>query len=104
MGYRSERAQASVFSLAWIAIAGLCMIGVIHVGTATRDAAMARTAADAAALAGAAAGSDAALDAAQRNEAEIIELHRDGMFVVVVAQVGRATAEARAERVLEVVP
>lgn len=104
MGNRSERAQATIFSLAWIAIAGLCLIGVMHVGNASRDAAMARTAADAAALAGAAAGSDAALEAAQRNEAEVVELRRDGMFVTVVAKVGRSTAEARAERVLEPLP
>ena len=98
--YSQERGQATIGALMWLGVAGLCIVGVLRVGAATQDSAMARTAADAAALAGAADGSAAAIEAARRNEAEIIELRRDGWFVTVVVRVGNATAEARAERVV----
>lgn len=87
-------------SLMAIGVAAALALGVARVGEAAIDDARAASAADAAALAGAAAGPAASERAAQRNGGTLISVKVRGAITSVVVQVGIATAEAHAERLL----
>lgn len=95
----SERGQAVLGAVVWIVLVMVLALGLARVATAARDEARAATAADAAALAGAAAGDAAAEEAANRNGATLISITHFGEQVQVRVRIGRALADARAERV-----
>ena len=83
-----------------LGVTAVLLFGMAAVGEAAVDDARAATAADASALAGAAAGRDAAIEAASLNGAELVLFSRRGDITSVVVRVGRASAQAHAERLL----
>jgi hypothetical protein len=81
------------------ALVGLCcvaLLALVPVARTLDDRARARTAADAAALAGAADGERTAREVAVANDADLLEIDRNGDEVVVQVRVGGVEAYARA--------
>jgi hypothetical protein len=95
MGER-DRGQAVPIVIGVVAVLGAMVVGIGRFAVDLRDAAQARTAADAAALAGVAGGPDAAREMASANGAALVSINEDGDDVIVVVSVGRARASARA--------
>ena len=83
-----------------LGVTAALLVGIAEVGEAAIDDTRAATAADASALAGAAAGQDAAIEAAARNGAKLVLFSRLGDITSVIVRVGRASAQAHAERLL----
>jgi hypothetical protein len=80
-----------------VAVAGLAVVALGHLGAATVERARAGGAADAAALAGAVDGRGAAADVAALNGGSLVSFESRASIVEVVVRVGDATARARAE-------
>lgn len=104
-GHREAGQVTPLIAVGLVVMAAIGVV-VVAVGGVISDRATARTAADAAALAAAAhldpTESDAAAaHFARANGAELLSIHRQGHQVEVEVRVGRATARARAEAVLE---
>jgi len=96
----TDRGQAVLGAVVWLVLAAVIVLALSELSRATGNRVRAQTAADAAALAGAA-GTDAdAREAAERNDAVLITLTREGEEVQVTAEVDGASATARAERLL----
>jgi hypothetical protein len=94
---REHGQVAPLVALVVAAVGGL-VLGLGRLGAAAVDRAQARTAADAAALAGAADGRDAAEEVAAANGGRVVWFRRLGVRTGVMVEVGRAQAEAWAER------
>lgn len=95
---RTERGQAVLGVIIWLAIAAAVIVGIGRVGSAAIDDTRAATAADAVALAAAAADDAAGNDAAARNNAVVVRLERSGNEVQVWVRVGRSEVVARARK------
>lgn len=94
-----------LIAVAMVVMAAVAVV-IVAVGGVVADRAVARTAADAAALAAAAETDPRRSDmAAERlataNGAKLVSIHRHGLQVEVEVRVGRASARARAEGVIE---
>lgn len=95
---RGDRGQATPLWAIVIVLAGLVLVPLALLATATIDRARAQNAADAVALAGALDGEDTARSIAAANGARLIEYRRAGDTVEVVVVVGDRRATARAVR------
>jgi len=91
-----DQGQALPIVIGVVAVLAVLMVGIGWFGVGLRDAAQARTAADAAALAGVDGGRTAAASLAGANGGGLVSFSVVGDDVIVTVRVGRATATARA--------
>jgi hypothetical protein len=91
-----DRGQAVPIVVGVAAVLAVLAVAIARFGAGLHDAARARTAADAAALAGVEGGRSDAAALAAANGGVLESFRREGDDVVVVVQVGRARASARA--------
>ena len=92
----TDRGQALPIVIGVVAVLAAFVAGIGWFAIGLRDAAQARTAADAAALAGVEGGSGEAAHLAAANGGALISFAQQGDDIVVTVRVGRATATARA--------
>jgi len=90
------RGSVTVLSVAVLAVAASCTVGVGVVARGLGDAARASSAADAAALAGVAGGRAAAEEVARANGASLVDFATRGIVAEVRVRFGRADATAAA--------
>lgn len=93
---RCDRAQTTLLSTMWIAVAIVLAFGIVWFGHRLRAAGHAQGVADAVALAGASAGRDRADGIAVRNGAVVLDYERSDGVVRVVVESGGARAASSA--------